>query len=183
MVRIFFDIETTGLSIYTCTPIQVSALALDEKWSELGRITYYVRFDHPEVTLDPIITQITGITDAMLIAHGVPTGVAVSKWTSFLRSFPPAHLLGYNCLSFDYPMIINWIDRFSIERFKFPPIRRITDVMHEVSAHFNTSRWMKLKDAAIALGIEFDEKKLHSAEFDVELTAKVWRKMNEKDKG
>lgn len=179
MINIVFDLETTGLNITTDIPIQICAIAYDNNYRELDVLEFYIKPHDEGFQLPEIITRITGITTDILVHQGIPTISAVTRWQHFLRKHYPVHLYGYNCLSFDYPMIMNWVNKYCGDRFKFPPIHEVTDIMHKASSALQTTRWLKLSDCATKLGVPYDAAKLHEAKADVRLTTGVWRKVQE----
>lgn len=171
---VFFDLETTGLSISKDEPIQLCAIAFNRNMEFLDKLFYYVYREEP---IPEEAVKIHGITNKILVEKGIPVTQAVSQWQNFLRKHAPVHLLGYNVLSFDYPMLMNWVDRHDDQRFKFPPICQITDVLHMVRIPLKTNKWPKLAAAATQLGIQFEQATLHDAEADVRLTAEIWKKI------
>ena len=171
MKYVCFDFETTGVDPIDDTPIQICAIAYDSKFQEIDRMKYYVWNGVP---LKPIITQITGITTEFLKEHGITPEAGTKRWQKFIWDHYPACLVGYNIITFDYPMSVNWLRNNSKEKFKYPPIHEMKDVLRAASRHFGTKKWPKLKDAATRLGLTFEEGKLHDAEADVQLTMDVW---------
>ena len=165
------DIETTGLDIYKDQPIQLAHSVHDEAGTLVDEGVMYI---NPEKPLPEIITEITGITDDILKEKGLSNISAISRWQRFVWDYQPCTLIGYNLINFDFPMIQNWINNFCNDRFKFPPIHQIYDVMHMVSDHFKTRKWIKLADAGKRLGIKFDADSLHDALTDIKLTKQVY---------
>lgn len=171
MFYMTFDIETTGLDIYKDQPIQLAYQIHNDINIRQIEVMIYI---HPEKLLSPIITAITGITDDILSSKGLSNQIAIKNWQSILWSFQPISLIGYNLINFDFPMIQNWINKFCSDRFKFPPVYQIYDVMHMVGYHFKTVKWLKLAEAAKRCGIKFNINDLHNAMVDVRLTKRIF---------
>ena len=173
MNYITFDIETTGLDIYKDTPIQMAYTVHDSNDKLLTEKSFYI---YNGKKLNPIITQITGITDDVLLDHGVSPNAGVVMWQTALRAFQPLTLVGYNIVNFDFPMVQNWINNNSSERFKSPAVCALIDVMILIAA-IKKSKWMKLIKAAEAYNISFKAEELHDALADVRVTWELYKKI------
>ncbi len=88
-----FDLETTGLSVEENCIIEVGALKVRDG-AVAGRFMTFVK---PEETISPKITEITGITNAMV--EKAPTADEVMK--AFVDFCEDDVLIGHN-LMFDY---------------------------------------------------------------------------------
>ena len=76
---IFYDFETTGLNPYTEQIIEVGAVDnMNETFSE---------FCSYDGTLSEKITQITGITDEMLVQSGVDCKKVVSNFVDYINTY------------------------------------------------------------------------------------------------
>ncbi len=173
MYYITIDIETTGLDIYKDVPIQMALSVHDKKDRPVWEHSFYILTAQK---LRPIITQITGLTDDILLSKGVPSLDGVQQWTSAIKNFQPATLIGYNIINFDFPMIQNWVNANSSVRFKFPPICAIVDVMILIAAE-RKSKWLKLAKAAEVYEIDFVAEDLHDAMADVRVTWELYKKI------
>jgi len=173
MHYITVDIETTGLDIYKDVPIQMAYTVHDDKDQLLKEESFYICTKRK---LQPIITQITGLTDDILYRKGISPIAGVVLWRSVLKLFQPVTLVGYNIINFDFPMIQNWINAHSTERFKFPAICEIVDVMTIIAAK-KSSRWLKLAKAAEVYDIKFEAVELHDAMADVRVTWELYKKI------
>ena len=122
-----------------------------------------------------------------------------------IRKFPPAHdqfitivkmlreyvdpadtldkftMYGYNAV-FDYTFLRNWWDKNDSPYFGsyvwFPPI----DVMNKAAEELQgvdrtTIRSFKLRTVAKYLGLPIDTKRLHDAQYDIEMTRWVYHKL------
>lgn len=106
---IFFDLETTGLSIVKDRIIQIAVLKVfaDGRPNELK-----VKYINPEIPIPVKITEITGITDEM-----VKDAPVFSKIAKGLNQFigQGTDLCGFNSNRFDLPMLIEHFDRAGID--------------------------------------------------------------------
>jgi len=133
MKVIYFDTETTGLNFRYDRIIELAMLTVED-----GVIKDpYDEFINIGVDLPPKITQITGITDEMLITKGVGEATVAEDLKNRL---PPGTLMiAHNCqfdLSFVYNLLkrhypdeadeivsnLNWIDTVTVlkDRKEFP---------------------------------------------------------------
>ena len=173
MYYITTDIETTGLDIYKDVPIQMAFSVHDKKDQLVWEHSFYILTAQK---LKPIITKITGLTDDILLSKGVSALNGIQQWTSAIKNFQPATLIGYNIINFDFPMIQNWINANSSQKFKFPPICAIVDVMISI-ADKRKSKWLKLAKAAEVYDIDFVAADLHDAMADVRVTWELYKKI------
>ncbi len=173
MYYITVDIETTGLDIYKAEPIQMAYMVHDDHDKLLLEKSFTINVGYP---LPEIITKITGHTKQSLIDTGIDKNSACMLWRGMLKSYQPATLIGYNIINFDFPIIQNWINQLSNERYKFPPICQIFDVMIMIASKTN-SPWMKLGAAAAQYEIEFKVEDLHDAMADVRITWEIYKKI------
>ena len=175
MNYVTMDIETTGLDIYEDEPIQMAYTVHGEKDQLLHENSFYLYIDRD---LPAIITKITGITQETLQSEGIHVSKALLLWKNLIKKYQPVALVGYNIINFDFPMVQNWINANSIEKFKFPPICCIDDVMITLASR-RKSKWLKLAKAGEVMGVEFDPNALHDALADVHLTWEIYKKLRE----
>jgi len=171
MNYVTMDLETTGLDIHGDEPIQLAYTIHNTEDKLLTQDSFYLNVDRD---LPAIITKITGTTQATLRAEGISPSEGVKEWQSVLKLYQPVTLIGYNILNFDFPMLQNWINRNSSQRFKYPPICQIFDVMIILASKRN-SKWLKLVKAGEVCGIKFNLDDLHDALADVKLTWEVYK--------
>jgi len=170
MYHIIIDIETTGLDKLTDNPIQIAWIIVKNK-EEIGKGSFYINSVHH---LNPLITTLTGITLETLRTKGYTNSVATRKYMDLIWQYQPATLVGHNLISFDYPILHNWMERHFSGPFKQPPIVRLVDTMHLASIKFRTKKWLKLAECAKRLEILFNKEQLHNAIEDVKLTKEVY---------
>ena len=173
MYYITADIETTGLDIYKDVPIQMAYTVHDNADVLLHEHSFCININRE---LPAIITKITGFTKEILTRDGISPASGMNLWCTVLRKFQPVTLIGYNILNFDLPMIQNWINAISTDRFKFPAICQVIDVMAIVAAK-RQSKWMKLGEAATLYDIEFEVEELHNAMTDIRVTWELYKKI------
>jgi len=171
MYEIVIDIETTGLDKLVDTPIQIAFEILNDRKQSLDRGDFYIYPDHP---LSPVITRLTGIDQRILSRRGYRNGPATRKYMDLIWKYQPCTLVGHNLISFDYPILHNWMERFYAAKFKQPPIVKLVDTMHLASINFRTKKWLKLEECARRLDILFNKEQLHNAIEDVKLTKAVY---------
>jgi len=171
MYYIVIDIETTGLDKLLDDPIQIAFKVLNDRHQEINYGSFYI---NPIKRLPEIITKITGITPEILQTQGYKNSVAAGKYMNLIWRYQPATLVGHNLISFDYPILHNWMERHYSGRFKQPPVTQLIDTMHLASAKFKTSKWLKLEECGRRLDILFNKEQLHNAIEDVKLTKEVY---------
>lgn len=72
---LFLDIETTGLNPEECDVTQIAAIMTDETGMPMDELNVYVSLPEGK-TVPPMITELTGIDDALLAEKGVSKGEA-----------------------------------------------------------------------------------------------------------
>jgi len=170
MYHIIIDIETTGLDKLLDDPIQIAWIIVKNK-EEIEKGSFYINSTN---NLNPLITRLTGITQETLQTRGYVNSVAAKKYMDLIWQYQPATLVGHNLISFDYPILHNWMERHYPGRFKQPPIVQLIDTMHFASIIFKTKKWLKLEECAKRLEILFNKEQLHNAIEDVKLTKEVY---------
>lgn len=165
---IVFDLETTGVDILVDEPLQVYLGAVKEGEIEEELLLYCSAFR----PCSEGALNVHGLSPEVLKERGAVTpNFAAGRINNFIWNHQPAALLGHNCISFDYPMLWNFLARYTGGRFKHPPVCQVYDTMHLFNAVKGGRKWMKLKLMAEALGVEVPEG-LHDARVDGLLT---WR--------
>lgn len=172
MKEIYFDTETTGLNFADSRIIEIAMLIVED-----GRIEEYNEFINVGFDLPAKITEITGITDEMLITEGVSEA---SVADDLKRNLTPGTLMiAHNCqfdLSFVYDLLkrhypsqaddivssLDWIDTVTVlkDRKEFPH-KLIDAVKHygieEVNFHRAIDDTKALYDVTCALKKERDD--------------------------
>ena len=175
MYEIIIDIETTGLDKLVDTPIQIAWIVLKRR-ERVGGGNFYI---NPDILLPKVITSLTGIDQKLLTARGYTNGPATRKYMDLIWQFQPCTLVGHNLISFDYPILHNWMEQYYSGKFKQPPIVKLIDTMHLASIKWKTSKWLKLEECGKRLDILFNKEQLHNAIEDVKLTKEVYLGLTE----
>ncbi|KAG7324118.1 hypothetical protein KOW79_012134 [Hemibagrus wyckioides] len=109
---VFFDLETTGLNIYECDIVQLSAIS--------GERIFNV-YIFPRCPIDYGASRVTGLTTRRqtLLLHGqpvetVPLREALKLFISFLKAFSRPVLVGHNCKRFDCPVLQRILKEFNL---------------------------------------------------------------------
>ena len=165
---VIFDLETTGLDLVKDRVIQLSYIKVypdghEERGNELI---------NPEVRLEPIITQLTGISDEDL--KDKPTFKQLSA--KFCEVFTGSDIAGFNSNHFDVPLLAEEFLRAGID-FDFSKCRLI-----DAQTIFH-----KMERRNLAAAYKFycgrkmeDDFEAHRADQDTEATYRVL--MGELDK-
>lgn len=126
---VVFDFETTGFSAENDHVTQMAALKVQEgKEPEL--YTAYVKVPVP---IPEKITELTGITDAILAEKGLDMQTAWSEFYKFIEGFP---LIGHNSIKFDRLFLNHNLRKFNLT----PP----SDYTHYDTAVVYKARKLKL---------------------------------------
>ena len=120
---VFFDIETTGLSIPDARIIQFGA-ALYAPGNRIPTATKNLLIN-PGILIDPKATEVHGITNQMVMnEHGF------SHYADSIHAFlSDVYLSGFNIRGFDIPILEREFDRLNMS---FPAFIGIIDVMSVV---------------------------------------------------
>ncbi|KAI4877296.1 hypothetical protein NFI96_011845 [Prochilodus magdalenae] len=109
---VFFDLETTGLDIYGCDIVQLSAISGDEIFN-----VYML----PRCSITQGASKVTGLTTygRRLFLHRqqvdtVPIKEALISFISFLKTFSRPVLVGHNCRRFDCPILLRILREFDL---------------------------------------------------------------------
>ncbi len=147
---VFFDLETTGTSIYKDKVIEIAAAVLKD-----GEITQtFQRFVNPGEKLKPKIIELTGITDEELLAKGVSLDQGFGEFLEFVDG----RVLAAHNASFDTAFLKRWLDEkdkpFDFTYIDTLPMARI--LVPEIS-RFNMGRlcsFFKIKNKRAHRAIE-----------------------------
>jgi len=160
---VVLDIETDGLDENVNTIIELGAIRVDgENSSEFHRLIRY------EQRLPESITELTGITENMLMEEGVFLDDALNDLLNFIGD---DILVGYR-VDFD----IQFINK-ALEKFNRP---KLTNLQHDLMRYVKKEKMFlkdyKLKTALAAYGII--EEVPHRALKDARLIARLASKVN-----
>ncbi|XP_072528314.1 protein PML [Salminus brasiliensis] len=107
---VFFDLETTGLDIYGCDIIQISAISGDRLFN-----VYML----PRCNITVGASKVTGLTTKgpklflnKQPVDTVPLKEALRSFVSFLKTFNRPLLVGHNSKRFDCPILQRILEEF-----------------------------------------------------------------------
>ncbi|MEI7907617.1 MAG: 3'-5' exonuclease [Bacteroidota bacterium] len=156
---IFFDLETTGVSLTKDKIVELCAIKImpDKSRSMMLQLFY------PEMPIPPSATEIHGITDDMV--KNEPT--FREKVKEVAAFFANCDLAGYNIAKFDIPLLVEEFLRAGLGENPFEKVK----IIDSLSIYFKKEP----RNLAAALKFYANEEIInaHSAEADVEATIKV----------
>ncbi|MDK2817979.1 MAG: single-stranded-DNA-specific exonuclease RecJ [Spirochaetota bacterium] len=164
---VFFDIETTGLDPEQDDIIEIAAVI-----SKNGIIIKeYQCLIQTEKILEPIIIEVTNITQKMLQENGIPIVEALTNFLDFIGDRP---IIGHNIIGFDMKFLQIQLQKYFNKQITNTPI----DTLPMARVMFKQLKSHKLLTVGEHLGIYVDRTKLHRALNDVILNAEVYRRMS-----
>lgn len=181
-VKIFYDLETTGLDFNRHAIIQIAGTILVN--DEVKESFNFKMKPFKGAEIDPGALKANNTTEAEINKYDEPTeafqkfiGVLTPHINRFDRN-DKAFLVGYNNAKFDDQFLRQWFewnkDRFYGSWFYSNSI----DVMPLASQYLISRRHFmpnfKLSSVANELGIIYDSDGLHDALFDVALTLRIY---------
>ena len=104
---VFFDLETTGLSLARDRIVELAVIRVSPRGDVLERVRRY----NPQMPIPPEATAVHGITDEDVA--GEPTFRATSK--SLAQLLEPCDLAGFNIRRFDLPILLAEFARAGID--------------------------------------------------------------------
>lgn len=170
---VIYDFETTSLDAAQAKPIEIAALKF--RGTELvGK--FYMLVD-PEEPLEPIITEITGLTGRMLKGQ-TKVKEAVFQFLEFVGDAIP---IGHNVDGLDKPMLEHLIQEFGFTHEPYKEGRKLHDtrkmarglIPRSVIQRYNLDNLRRIT----AVPVE----PLHSALSDTIVTALVYWRLKEWD--
>jgi CRISPR-associated protein Cas2 len=159
------DIETSGLSEHEDEIIELAALHI-ENHQVTGEFTALVQ---PTKPISATIENITGITNAMLQAEGIPLQTALEQFFTFVGGLP---LASHN-INFDYKFLCTACAATN----RSLPANRLIDTLTQARRQIKTVKNYKLSTLAAHLGIKTDA--AHRALADCQATHQLYEKLNE----
>ena len=174
------DVETTGLNPYRNTIWSLSVTIFDGEGED------YLSYECAPVkgsTIDSKSLSMAGKVEADIIGLEAPD-IVWDRFQHDLRKYidpynrkDKLHFIGYNA-RFDYDFVRNWwkqFDKYFGSFFWFPPI----DVMNLAATFFMPARKtipdFKLATVAAALEIPVEQDRLHTSEYDRDLTLIIFK--------
>lgn len=175
---IVLDMETTGVDILLDEPIQIFMGAAEERGEKIKDELFLYCCGERKISQGA--QNVHGISWEYLLNNGIHAEEAATLVTSFVWNHQPAILVGQNIISFDFPILWNWLARYTPGRFKHPPVCGLLDTMHLANMALGGTRWRKLEALAMELGVPLPEGNLHDAREDGRLTWKVFQELEKK---
>ncbi len=200
-----FDTETTGLDTSTCEVIELAVKKVERGFTEIEK-SWLIKpaswSKNPH--LPEKITEITGITDAMIETDGISEETA---WNEFFEIICLLPLIGHNIARYDlaifdrylekYPRKVNmspsifykpgvlWVDTAAM--FKAGKMGPMDRRQFFYENHMDWARRIldtkvlglkyNLTIACQELGIDVSDLKAHRATDDVEMCDRIYRKL------
>jgi DNA polymerase III epsilon subunit-like protein len=194
---IVFDIESDGLSLHNSLPWQLA-------WNvyEGNRLvkSYDEYIDWPDFKVSDFIIKLTGFSYPEYNKRKRPPEEVLKKFQAYLYN-PEYMVIGQNLIGFDQ-FLIATLQRKCGHLQDFTWLRRLLDtrclgmayreglekpksgsllswqykILHDRSLKAKVSQLAQLKH----FGIEFDEKLLHNATVDCEMTFKIFQELKKK---
>lgn len=158
--------------------IQIGAVKYNEKMEHIASFNRYIC---PVLyrKMEPTVEKLTGLSIAMLKKDGIPFEKAAEEFRQFVGDdavimswgSQDAEIFRKNCAYFCKKMTVDFFKKFAdVQRY-------VTHILSE-----NGNNQMGVKTAADKLLISYEEKKLHDALVDAEISGKVFAKIFDKDK-
>ena len=163
---IVFDVETTGLSPYYTEIIEIGAVLFD-RGEIVEEFDEFINIGHP---VPLVITQLTGITDAML-KEGKSEEEVIRKFAEFVGDYP---VVAQNA-KFDTAYMHILYEKYNLGKFNNPVI----DTMELGRTLDKESKRNNLTALAKRYGIVWNEDEHHRANYDARGTAYILYKMLE----
>ncbi len=180
MNYIVFDLETTGVDILVDEPIQIFLGVAGGKEEEIGDSLFFKCYGERRISQEA--ENVHKISWEELLKEGIPAREGVGRILHFTRFLSPKLFVGHNATSFDLPMLWNWLQRYGKGKFRLPAVCGVYDTMHMANAVLGGTKWRRLENLAMELGIPLPSGDLHDAREDGMLTWKIFQKLEERRK-
>jgi DNA polymerase-3 subunit epsilon len=183
LVKVFYDLETTGLKINLHGVHQISGyIEVDDVIVE--RFDFRVR-PNPKAKIEQDALDVGGVTEKQILQYPAMGAVYRDMLTLLGRHCnrferkDKMWLVGFNNRSFDDQFFRAWFIQNGDDFFGSWFFSDSLDVIVLASQYLLKRRVkmvnFKLMTVAKELGIEVDETKLHDSSYDVYLTRKIYR--------
>jgi DNA polymerase-3 subunit epsilon len=182
MKLFFFDLETTGLDNQKHAIHQISGKIIIDG-VEKTKFNFKVK-PFEGALIDATALKIGGVTEEQIMQYPschqnyVSLVTLIQKYVNRFDTGDKFHLVGYNNSSFDNQFLRSFFKVNKDDYFGSYFWSDSIDVMVLASNFLKHERHnirdFKLKTVAQWLKIEVDAKRLHDAEYDIELTEKIF---------
>ncbi len=167
---VVFDLETTGFSPVNDQIIEIGAVKVNSQGVVISRFSKFVKL-YKVAKLSPKIIELTQITDNMLEIQGEDIHDVMNEFTYFIGD---SILVAQNA-KFDMSFMAGYFIEFhklTYSRLCFDTIKFAKVLRPEESSY-------RLALLAPMFGVEYDPNAHHRADYDAEITAKVFAKQLE----
>lgn len=110
MKLLSLDLETTGLDLDNCEIIEIGYTLHDTDTGSMAPVLIGSQFVLPKEAVTEEITDVTGITDAILQKYGVHADEAILNFINVINQHSPDFIVGHNAIEFDIPIIKRYLD-------------------------------------------------------------------------
>ncbi len=182
IIKVFYDLETTGLSPKKHSIHQIAGL-VEINGKEVQEFDFKTR-PHPKAILEPEALRIGGVTETQIMAYPemsevyLKLTVMLSKYIDKFDRTDKAWLVGYNNRSFDDPFLRSWFEQNDDPYLNSWFWSDSLDVFVLASQYLIKRRAkmvnFKLSTVAAELGITVEKSKLHDGSYDIELTRQIY---------
>lgn len=189
IVKIFYDLETTGLNPKIHSIHQIAGM-VEVNGSVVERFNLKVQ-PHPKAQIDPRALRIGGVTEEQIM--GYPPMIEVYRaFVKILEKYidvgdrnDGAYLAGFNNRKFDDIFLLAWFIQNGSSIF-FGWFRTESLDVEILAAEYLLERRrdmpsFKLKRVAVELGLQVDKDRLHDGAYDVELTRDIYNIVTGRD--
>lgn len=187
----FYDLETGGLDP-TKNPILELYMCIEVGGNILGEFHQHVQWlEGHGLEVDDAALTANGLDRATLSSEArIPPTILVSQLTAFARQFVRTNdkadkltLVGYNSAGFDRLFLQAAYKRHAApwdfpQHFQWPDLDVAVLARYFFGAEWAILPGRKLGDVAACLGLTVDDKQLHGAKYDVNLTRQIYHKIN-----
>ena len=181
MVKIFFDVETTGLSS-ECAITQLSGVV--EVDGEVAEEFNLLMAPHAGAEINPEALEVQGGTKEEIMSYPNP-GAQFRKFRRLLEKYvdkfnpkDKIFLVGYNNRQFDDQVLRAWFNRNQDKFFGSYFWSNSLDVLVLAGEYLQRRRLrmpnFKLATVAKELGLVFSDEQFHDAMFDVRVTRAIY---------
>lgn len=185
-MKLFFcDTETTGVDPQCHAVVQISGsihIPSPSGWEKQETFDLTMR-PFEGAVLEPSALEVNGHTKEKLLGYESPLArlaelrKIMGKYVNPYDRRDKFWFIGYNA-PFDHGMVNSWFkrcgDTYCMSWFHFPPLDVAQLAAIALIQRRPDMRRFKLSDVAHELGIQIDEKRLHDALYDIELTEDVF---------
>ncbi len=183
MVKIYYDLETTGVNYRKNSIIELGGL-IEVDGKIVDEFHYLIR-PHPKAIIEPSALRVNKKTEEEIMAYPEMKIVLkqfkrkLGKYIDKYNKKDKAWLIGFNNRAFDDFFLRKFFelcgDQFIGSWFWVDTIDTLCLASQYLLDRRAEMPSFKLKRVAMELGIQVDKKALHGAQYDVEITRRIYR--------